>query len=81
MSVKSVVLALMLASGVAAAADTRHVKPLKAAKPAVHSLKAVNHAKESKKGTVRKGIKVPKHQARTPKAPKYKGPNYKKHKA
>ena len=80
MRVRSLVLALMLASGLAAAADTPP-KPLKVHKHAISTPKTVNHSKSATKGVVHKSPKVAKHKFSTPKMAKHKTAKFKKHKA
>ena len=80
MRVRSVVLALMLASGLAVAADN-HPKTAKAPKHAVNTPKAANHAKQGRQGVVHRAPKVAKHKTSTPKVAKHKPTKYQRHKA
>lgn len=80
MSIRSVVLALMLASGLAAAADT-HPKPLKVQKHAIHTPKTANHANQGQKGVLHKSPKIAKRKVSTPKVAKHKPTKFQKHKA
>jgi hypothetical protein len=77
MRVKSLVLALMLACGLAAAAG----KPTKAHKHAVKTPKAAKHSGQEHKGVVHKTPKVARHKVSTPKIAKRKTAKFKKHKA
>jgi hypothetical protein len=77
MRVKSLVLALVLACGLAAAAG----KPAKVHKHAVNTPKAAKHSKQSAKGVVHKAPKVAKHKVSTPKMAKHKTTRFKKRKA
>ena len=77
MSVRSLLLALALASSVAFASN----KPPKPPKHAVHTPKSVNHSKQSTKGVVRKPPKVARHKVSTPKIAKRKTGKFQKHKA
>ena len=80
MSVRSVVLALMLASGLAAAAD-KHPKPLKVSKHAVHTPKTANHKNQGKKAVSHKSPKVAKRRTSAPKVAKHKTAKFQKRKA
>jgi hypothetical protein len=80
MSVRSVVLALALASGVAAAADT-HPKPQKVSKHAVQTPKAANHKNQGKKAELHKSPKVAKRRTSAPKVAKHKTAKFQKRKA
>jgi hypothetical protein len=79
MSVRSVVLALALASGLAAAAD-KHPKPLKVSKHAVQTPKAANHKNQNKKAVSRKSPKVAKRRTSNAKVAKHKTAKFQKHK-
>ena len=80
MRVRSLLLAFLLATGVAAAAG-KTTKPLKVHKHAVTTPKTVNHSKQGTKGVVHKAPKVAKHKVSTPKTVKHKTAKFKKHKA
>ena len=80
MRVRFVVLALVLAGGLAAAAD-KHPKPAKAPKHAVNTPKAANHSKEGRQAVVHKAPKLARHKTSTPKVAKRKPTKFQKHKA
>jgi hypothetical protein len=80
MRVKSLLLAFLLAAGLASAADQTQ-KPRKVKPHAVSTPKAAKHTKENAKGVVHKSPKVAKHKTSTPKTAKHKVTKYKKHKA
>jgi len=80
MSVRSVVLALLLASGMAVAAD-KHPKPVKVQKHAIHTPKTTNHANQGKKAVLHKSPKVAQRRTSTPKVAKRQTAKFKKHKA
>jgi len=80
MRVRSLVLALLLACGVAAAANKPPKAP-KVHKHAVSTPKAANHSKSAAKGVLHKSPKVAKHKTSTPKMAKHKTSKFKKHKA
>jgi hypothetical protein len=85
MRLRSVVLALMLASGLAGAAS-KPPKRLKVQKHAVTTPKAVKHNKQAATGVVHKSPKVAKHKVSTPKmakqkVAKHKTAKFKPHKA
>ena len=80
MRVRSVVLAFLLATGLAVAADN-HPKAAKVPKHAVNTPKAANHANQGRKGVVHKGPRIAKHKTSTPKVAKHKPTKYQKHKA
>jgi hypothetical protein len=80
MRVRSLVLALTLACGIATAAG----KPPKASKVHKHAVstpKAANHSKQGAKGAVHKSPKVAKRKVTTPKMVKHKTTAFKRHKA
>jgi hypothetical protein len=79
MSVRSAVLALMLASGLAAAADS-HPKPRKVSKHAVNTPKTVNHKNEGKKAVPHKNAKLVKRKSTFPKVANHKTAKFKKRK-
>jgi esterase/lipase superfamily enzyme len=79
MRVRSLVLALLLATGLASAADKP--KPVKVKKHAVTTPKTAKRTKEATKGEVHKAPKVAKHKVSTPKVVKHKTTNVKRHKA
>jgi hypothetical protein len=80
MSLRRVVLAFLLASGLAAAADG-HPKPPKVHKHAVSTPKAQKHSKEATRGVRHKTPKVAKHKVSTPKMAKHKTTKFKRRKA
>lgn len=80
MSVRSVVLALLLSCGLAAASN----KPPKAPKVHKHALstpKAEKHANQAAKAEKHKPPKIAKHKVSTPKIAKHRATKFKKHKA
>ncbi len=79
MKVRSIVLALMLASGLAVA-STKHPKTAKVSKHTTHAPKAANHSKEAQKPVVHKSPKVAKQKTSTPKVAKHKPAKYQRHK-
>jgi hypothetical protein len=79
MRVRSLILAFLLATGLAAAAGK--TKPVKVKKHAVTTPKTSKRSKEATKGEVHKAPKVAKHKVSTPKVVKHKPANFKKHKA
>ena len=79
MRLRSLVLALLLASGTAAAAD-KHPKPPKVSKHAQPPV-ACKQSKSARKGVSHKAPKVAKHRTSTPKIAKHKTTKVKKHKA
>jgi hypothetical protein len=77
MRLRSLVLAFLLATGLAGAAS----KPAKAKKHAVSTPKATNHSKQGTKGVVHKAPKVTPRKVSTPKVVKHKTARVKPHKA
>jgi hypothetical protein len=80
MRLRSLVLALTLACGLAAAAG-KPPKPPKVHKHAVSTPKAVKHSKSAARGVVHKSPKVARHKVSTPKMAKRKTSKFKKRKA
>jgi hypothetical protein len=80
MRLRSVVLALMLASGLAVAAD-KHPKAAKVSKHALKTPKTANHSKEAKRAAVHKSPKLAQRRTSTRKVAKHKTAKYQKHKA
>ena len=80
MSLRRVVLAFLLACGLAAAAQ-RPPKPPKVHKHAIHTPKAAKHSRQATKGVKHKTPKVAKHKISTPKIAKHKATKFKKNRA
>ena len=76
MRVRSLILAFLLATGLAAAADK--TPKVKVKKHAISTPKTENHSKQGSKGVLHKSPKVAKHKVSTPKIVKHKATNFKK---
>jgi hypothetical protein len=79
MRVRSLILAFLLATGLAAAAGKTTTPKVK--KHAVTTPKTTKHSRQAAKGVVHKAPKVAKHKVSTPKTAKRKVSKFKKHKA